>query len=70
MTASVSEESVIASLRRRVQIEGLRPFCRRNNLNPGNVCNILSRKRPMQRKVAKAIGFVERTVYVMEDDHD
>ena len=37
--------------------QGLRKFCRKHDLDPGNVSKIISGGRPMSQAVAKVLGF-------------
>ena len=60
-TINVAELFII--LHKEINKHGLRQFCRKHNLNPGNVSNVASLNRPMQPSIAKALGYETVTRY-------
>lgn len=50
-----------------IERDGLRSFCRKHSLDPGNVSNVLNLKKPMQPAIANALGFVEVKRYMPTD---
>lgn len=52
-------------LRRRLSLlckDGLRKFCRENELDPGHVCNMMKGRKPLSDKVLELLGF-EKAYY-------
>lgn len=59
----VTPETVLLHLQREVRTAGLREFCRQHNLDPGNTSRVVNQERPIQRKMAAALGYEECTAY-------
>ena len=55
--------TILSVLKNTTKKHGLRKWCREHDLDPGNVSNIINLKKPMQRKVANALGFIPVTYY-------
>jgi len=62
----VSEDILASNLREACKREGLREFCRKHSLDPGNVSNVCRGKRRMQKKMAEALGWTQRMMYARE----
>jgi len=50
-----------------VERDGLRAFCRKHYLDPGNVSNVLNLNKPMQPAIANALGYIEVKRYMATD---
>ena len=59
----ITEDLVVMFLRGIVHEKGLREFCRQKKIDPGDVSNILSGKRQMQKKIAEALGYRTMRMY-------
>ena len=55
--------TILSILKNTIKKHGLRKWCRQHDLDPGNVSNIASMKKPIQRKVVNALGFEQVTFY-------
>ncbi len=58
----MDEEDLISKLEVECK-NGLRVFCRKHNLNAGNVSKIINKKRNMIDSVASALGYKKRIIY-------
>lgn len=58
-----SEDVIRLHLKEKCEEVGLREFCRKNDLDAGNVSKVINGKKPMQEKIAKSIGFRKITIY-------
>ena len=63
MGSYVSPATVLLHLQREVKSTGLREFCRQHRLDPGNTSRVVNQERPIQRKMAAALGYEECTAY-------
>lgn len=61
--ALLSPSRLVFLLTHRVRREGLRAFSRAHDLDPGNVSAVLNLRKPMQRKIARALGYDEVKAY-------
>ena len=60
----LNEEDLRLLLEKIVEVNGLRNFCAWAGIDPGNASKIINRKKPMQKKIANTLGFIEVKRYV------
>lgn len=61
---AVNEYVIRERLKRTCDDMGLREFCRRNNLDAGNVSNIINDNKIMIDSVAKVLGYEPIKMYM------
>jgi|GEM_PF-6245052 len=65
----MSEENILSAIDLLLQLKekcdaaGLREFCRQNELDPGNVSNVLHLRKPMQPSIIRVLGYEEVKMY-------
>ncbi len=60
----ISTNILIFILKGKCEDIGLRKFCRKNNLDEGNVSNIINGKKNMLPSVAQALGYEKSIIWV------
>ena len=58
----VSVDEVIAELKKQTEEIGLREYCRRHQLDAGNLSNILNENKSLTQQVANSVGYDLETV--------
>lgn len=59
----ISEAIVIYHLEQLCKEQGLRRFCKKHELDPGNVSNIINGNKAMIESVARALGYEPIAMY-------
>ena len=62
-TIYISTTTLYLLLSEAVKKEGLNKFCKKHNLGPVCVSNMLTHRRPLSEDVIQAIGYKRVTVY-------